>query len=149
MHHITSSPVHNTDLLDVDESDGTTILSHCGNSAISLAASKEEVVLDSVRLMGQGAVSLYPAKPGVVTMANLCGKKDSYRLTYVTCQAVKAEMVFPGIPVKAKLPCSIKTFLDQTADFGTGHHWMISYGDISRQIDYFCKIVGIKSLKIG
>ena len=149
MHHITSSPVHNTDLLDVDETDNTTVLSHCGNSAISLAGSKEEVVLDSVRLMGQGAVSLYPAKPGVVTMANLCGKKDSYRLTYVTCEVVRAEMVFPGIPVKAKLPCSIKTFLDQTAEFGTGHHWMISYGDISRQIDYFCKIVGIKCLKIG
>ncbi len=148
MHHIGSAPVHNTDLLDVNEADRTSVLSHCGNSAISLAGSREDVVLDSVRLMGQGVVSLYPARPGKVTMANLCGKKGSYRLTYCVGQAVKAEMVFPGIPVKVQLPCSIRAFLEQTADFGTGHHWMIGYGDMSGQLRTVCRFLGLKRLHI-
>jgi len=148
MHHIGSAPLHNTDLLDVDHVDNTCVLSHCGNSAISLAGGKEDVTLDSVRLMGQGAVSLYPAGPGEITMANLCGKKNSYRLTYAIGQAVEAEMVFPGIPVKVKLPCTIKVFLEQTAQFGTGHHWMIAYGNMGRQLEYVCQIQGIKMLKI-
>ena len=148
MHHIGSAPVHNTDLLDVDETDNSCVLSHCGNSAISLAGSKDDVTLDSVRLTGQGAVSLYPARPGKVTMANLCGKKDSYRLTYIAAEAIEAEMVFPGIPVKAKLSCSIKAFLEQTANFGTGHHWMIAYGSMSRQLEYIGQILGIKTLEI-
>jgi L-fucose isomerase-like protein len=148
MHHIGSAPVHNTDLLDVDEKQRTAVLSHCGNSAISLADGKDEVTLDSVRLMGQGVVSLYRARCGEVTMANLCGKKGTYRLTYATAQAVEAEIVFPGIPVKVELPCSTKSFLEQTADFGTGHHWMIAYGDMSEQLHYVCKMLGIEMLRI-
>jgi len=148
MHHMGNGPMHNTDLLDVDESDRTSVLSHCGNSAISLAASKDDVTLDSVRLMGQGVVSLYPARSGEVTMANLCGKIDSYRLTYTVGRAVEAEMVFPGIPVKVELPCSIKSFLERTADFGTGHHWMIGYGDISKQLEYVCRMIGVDVMRI-
>ena len=148
MHHIGSAPVHNTDLLDVDEKQRTAVFSHCGNSAISLADGKDEVTLDSVRLMGQGVVSLYRARCGEVTMANLCGKKGTYRLTYATAQAVEAEMVFPGIPVKVELPCSTSSFLEQTADFGTGHHWMIAYGDMSEQLQYVCKMLGIGMLRI-
>jgi L-fucose isomerase-like protein len=148
MHNIGSAPVHNTDLLDIDEKRRTAVFSHCGNSAISLADDKDEVTLDSVRLMGQGVVSLYRAKCGEVTMANLCGKKGTYRLTYATAKAVEAEMVFPGIPVKVELPCSTKSFLEQTADFGTGHHWMIAYGDMSEQLQYVCKMLGIGMLRI-
>jgi L-fucose isomerase-like protein len=148
MHHIGQAPVHNTDLLDVNEVDRTSILSHCGNSAISLAGARDDVVLDSVRFMGKGVVSRYPARPGKVTMANLCGKKGSYRLTYCVGQAVKAEMVFPGIPVKVQLPCSIRAFLEQTADFGTGHHWMIGYGDMSGQLQTVCRFLGLKRLQI-
>ncbi|MBN2375129.1 MAG: hypothetical protein JXD22_01915 [Sedimentisphaerales bacterium] len=149
MHHIGSSPLHNTDLLDVDNTNDTCVLSHCGNSAVSLAGNKDDITLDSVRLMGQGAVSLYPGRPGEVTMANLCGKKDSYRLTYAVGEAVETEMVFPGIPVKVKLPCSIKAFLEQTAEVGTGHHWMIAYGNLSRQLEYVCKIINIKSVEVN
>jgi len=148
MHHMGSAPIHNTDLLDVNEQDRTCVLSHCGNSAISLAAQKEDITLDSVRLMGQGVVSLYPARPGEVTMANLCGKKGSYRLTYTVGQAVEAEMVFPGIPVKFQLPCTIKSFLDKTAEFGTGHHWMIAYGNLERQLEYICSLTNVTILKI-
>ncbi len=148
MHHIGSAPVHNTDLLDVNEKDNTCVLSHCGNSAISLAATKEDVTLDSVRLMGQGVVSLYPARPGEMTMANLCGKKGSYRLSYAVGQAVEAEMVFPGIPVKFQLPCSVKEFLGKTADFGAGHHWMFAYGNLARRLEYICYLTNIKWLNI-
>jgi L-fucose isomerase-like protein len=149
MHHIGQAPVHNTDLLDVNEVDRTSILSHCGNSAISLAGARDDVVLDSVRLMGKGVVSLYPARPGKVTMANLCGKKGSYRLTYCVGHAVEAAMVFPGIPVKVQLPCSIRAFLDQTADFGTGHHWMIGYGQMDRQLRTACQMLGVRLLQIA
>ena len=82
-------------------------------------------------------------------MANLCGRKDTYRVTWLVAEAVEATLVFPGIPVKVKLPCSVKEFLDATADFGTGHHWMICYGDISRQLGDISQMLGISSLQIG
>jgi len=113
-----------------------------------LAAKKEEITLDSVRLMGQGVVSVYPARPGEITIANLCGRKGSYRLTYGVGRAVDAEMVFPGIPVKFQLPCTSKVFLRKTAEFGTGHHWMAAYGNLGRPLEQLGKWMNLKMLKI-
>ena len=147
MHHIGGDALHNTDLLDLDASSGTGIFSHCGNSALCLAGARQDITLDSVRLMGQGAVSLYPAKPGQVTFANLCGNKGTYRLTYGVGEAVQTGMVFPGIPVKIKLPVAVSSFLEKTAQFGTGHHWMIAYGDMSKSLKHICEIKKISSLE--
>ena len=147
MHNIGGDPLHNTDLLDLDASAGTGIFSHCGNSAVCLAGSPQDITLDSVRLMGQGAVSLYPATPGRVTFANLCGNKGTYRVTYGVGEAVQTGMVFPGIPVKIKLPVTVESFLEKTAKFGTGHHWMIAYGDMSESLKYICEIKNIPSLE--
>jgi hypothetical protein len=99
--------------------------------------------------MGQGAVSLYPAKPGQATFANLCGNKGTYRLTYGVGEAVEAQMVFPGIPVKLKLPLGRQAFLEKTARFGTGHHWMIAYGDLSESLGHICRMKNIKELNFA
>lgn len=148
MYCIGGTALHNTDLLDLDMSTNTGIFSHCGNSALCLAESRQEIFLDSVRLMGQGVVSLYPAKPGQVTFVNLCGNKGTYRLTYGVGEAVQTEMVFPGIPVNIKLPLTVNLFLEKTAHFGTGHHWLIAYGDISKSLDHICEIKKLYSLKL-
>ena len=148
MHHLSNSPVHNTDLLDLDATTRCAVCSHCGNSALSMAENKEDIVIDSVRLMGRGAASLYPAKPGQVTFANLCGNKSNYRLTYGVGQAREAEMVFPGIPVNLELPISVDKFFEQTAEFGTGHHWMIVYGDIGKQLATLGNYLNINKLEL-
>ena len=148
MHNIGGSPLHDTDLLDLDASAGTGIFSHCGNGALCLAGQRGDITLDSVRLMGQGAVSLYPAKPGLVTFANLCGNKGTYRLTYGVGEAVETAMVFPGIPVKIKLPIAVDAFLKKTTQFGTGHHWMIAYGDMSGSLRHICEMKKISSLEL-
>ena len=149
MHHLSGGPVHNTDLLDVDEADRTMVLSHCGNSAISLAACRDDVALEPVRLMGQGVVSQYPGRPGRVTYANLVGRKGTYRLTYGLAEALEAEMVFPGIPMKLQTPLSIEQFLGRTADFGSGHHWMIAYGDLRHGLECLAKMCGLRTLHLS
>ncbi len=149
MHHLAGEPVHNTDLLDVNEQDRTMVLSHCGNSAICLAAGKDQIALESVRLMGQGVVSQYPGRPGPVTFANLCGRKGTYRLTYGRAEAVATEMVFPGIPMKLRIDTPIDEFLSRTADFGTGHHWMIAYGDLTRPLAHAASLLDIDALPLA
>jgi L-arabinose isomerase len=137
-------PVHNTDFLFADASDNTCTMSHCGNSAVSLAARRNDVTIAPVRLMDRGAVTLYPAAPGRVTIANLCGVRGSYRLMVYTGEAVPTEMTFPGIPVKVRLDVPVQQFLDETAEFGAGHHWMVAYGDLKESLAVFAKQTGLR-----
>ena len=146
MHLMSGRPVHNTDFLTADLTDNTCTFSHCGNSAICLAADEADVALEHVRLMDQGVVTRYPGAPGRVTLANLCGTKDTYRMTYYTGEAVPTEMTFPGIPVKVRLDVPAAQFLRDTAAFGAGHHWMIAYGDLSKPLAAFAEFAGLKTL---
>lgn len=139
--------MHNTDLLDVNETDRTCILSHCGNSSILLAGSKDKILLDSVRLMGKGVVSLYPAARQGHDGESL--RKERFVSTDLLCRpGSRNGDGISGIPVKVQLPCSIRSFLGQTADFGTGHHWMIAYGDMSGQFRAVTRFLGLKRLQI-
>ena len=145
MHLMSGGPIHNTDLLFADPTDDTCTMSHCGNSAISLARSARDVSLEPVRLMDQGVVASYTGAPGRVTIANLCGRKGTYRLTHYTGQAVPTDMTFPGIPVKVKLEVTVEQFLRDTAAFGTGHHWMVAYGDLSEPLQTFARLTRLKT----
>ncbi len=144
MHLMSGRPVHNTDLLFADEHDNTCTMSHCGSSAISLAGDPKSVRLERVRLMEHGVAAHYSGVPGRVTLANLCGRKGTYRLTRYTGEAVPTGMVFPGIPVKVRLDVPLEQFLTETADFGTGHHWMVAYGDLSRPLQQFARMTRLK-----
>ncbi|HOZ46805.1 MAG TPA: hypothetical protein PLO37_02635 [Candidatus Hydrogenedentes bacterium] len=146
MQLLSGRPVHNTDFLFAHEDENACTMSHCGNSAISLAANEGEVALEHVRLMDRGVVTRYTGASGPVTLANLCGAKDTYRLAYYTGEAVATDMTFPGIPVKVRLDTPVEQFLEETADFGAGHHWMVAYGDLAPGLDAFAEITGLHTL---
>jgi hypothetical protein len=71
---------------------------------------------------------LFPSKQGKITMANLVGKKGTYRMSVLEGEAVPTELVFPVNPIKINLPLSINDFLDIMEKFGIGYHWFIAYG---------------------
>jgi L-arabinose isomerase len=146
MQLISGGPVHNNDLLFADTIENACTLSHCGNSAISLAAQEPGVRLEHVRLMDQGVVTIYPGAPGRVTLANLCGRKGTYRLACYAGEAIPTEMVFPGIPVKVRLDVPVDAFLKDTAAFGAGHHWMIAYGDVSASLARFAELTHLRTI---
>jgi len=144
LHQLTGEPVHNTDVLAVYEEDNSVLLSHCGSGAFSLAEKQEDIVLGPVRLANRGVCVLFPSKTGKVTMVNLVGRMDTYRMCVVVGEAIPTEMVFPGNPIRVRIPVTIEEFLDVVADEGFGHHWMIGYGNVSRELVELGSLVGIK-----
>jgi len=137
------SPVHNTDLLADDVTDNTIVFSHCGSGAFCLAACREDIVLDSCRLMNVGVTAQYPGRPERVTLVNLVGPAGDYRLGIVGGQAVETELVFPGNPVKVQLDVPVGEFLEEVCEIGLGHHWMIAPGDVIAQLQEFGRLAGI------
>ncbi len=149
LHELTGSPVHNTDLLSVYEENHSSVYSHCGSGAFSLAEKKEDIALEPVRLANEGLCVLFPGRPGKVTLVNLVGRKGTYRMSIVKGEAVRTELVFPGNPVKVVLPVSVDEFLETVAREGIGHHWMVGYGDVSSELVQLGQLLGIKTVLIA
>lgn len=144
LHGLTGMPVHNTDLLYPDDVLNTILFSHCGSGGFSIAGSREEIHLAPVRLAGSGVCVLFPAKAGKVTLVNLTGRKGTFRMSVMTGESVECGMEFPGNPLKVRFDRNVKDICRQIAKEGTGHHWMAGYGDVSRELEIFCGMSGIK-----
>jgi L-fucose isomerase-like protein len=148
LHLLTKVPVHNTDLLAVYLEDNSIVFSHCGSGAFSLAEEKKKINLSPVRLANKGVCVLFPAKPGEVTLVNLVGRKETYRMCIVEGEAMRTEMVFAGNPIRVKFTMPINKFLNIIAENGFGHHWMIGYGNVKEELEDFCKLVGLRYVSI-
>jgi len=148
LYSLTGIPVHNTDLLAIYPEDNSIIFSHCGSGAFSLAENKDKISLSPVRLARKGVCVLFPAKPGKVTLINLVGRKDTYRMCIMEGEAVKIKMVFAGNPIKVKLSVPVNEFLEIVAENGFGHHWMIGYGEVKEELKDFCKLVELRYVSI-
>lgn len=148
LYELTGSPVHNTDILHPDPAANTLLFSHCGSGGFSLAASKQEIELAPVRLADSGVCTLFTAKPGTVTLANLVGRGGTMRMSVMTGEAVPCTMEFPGNPLKVRFNKNVLDMNEEIAENGIGHHWMAGYGDVSRELELFCRMKGIRFIKV-
>jgi L-fucose isomerase-like protein len=149
LHELTGKSVNNTDFLEVYSDDNTAVFSHCGSTGFSLAQSMKDISFKPIRLAEEGLCVLFPTKPGNVTLVNLVGRKGTFRMCIVKAEAIKTDLVFPGNPTRIRLPVPTDEFLKIIAREGIGHHWMIGYGDVSRELTEFADLVGIKAINIG
>jgi L-arabinose isomerase len=111
-----------------------------------LAESKLDVEIKNVRLAKSGCCITFPSKPGIVTMANLLGRKGTYRMAIIVGEALSTTMVFPGNPIKIELPFPIDLFLDLVETGGFGHHWVVAYGDISEELEKLGELMDLDVL---
>jgi L-fucose isomerase-like protein len=140
---LSGSPFHNIDPLYFYEDNNTLLGSHCGCGSFNLTNLSNQIELANVRLANKGLCVLFPSKPGKVTMANLVGRKGTYRLSIIEAEALQTEMVFPGNPIKLKLSLSINAFLDKVEKFGIGHHWIIVYGNYIEELKILSSLLNI------
>jgi len=148
LYELTGSPVHNTDLLAVYKEDNSILFSHCGSGGFSLAERMEDIELGPVRLAHKGVCVLFTAKPGKVTLVNLVGRENTYRMCVVEGEAVHTEMVFPGNPIRVKIPIDVNAFLKVIAREGFGHHWMIGYGNVGTELKHLASLTKVKIVSI-
>ncbi len=148
--------VHNTDLLDpipageqANVARCDIVFSHCGSGGFSLAADRTQIRLAPVRLMNQGCCCLFPARPGRVTLLNLVPTLPGYRMGVLYGEAVEAEMVFPGNPLRVRFDVALQALLGWIAQQGLGHHWMAAYGDWRAELRHLCALTGCEYLTVG
>ncbi len=140
--------INNTDLLYPDPEANTILFSHCGSSGFSLADARG-ITLAPVRLMETGVCALFLPKTGVVTLAGLVGHGEKLRMSVMTGEAIETGMEFPGNPVKVKFDTPVLDICREIAEKGCGHHWMAAYGDVSAQLEEYCRSHGVIYRRLG
>ena len=138
---LTTEPTHHTDWLEPLE-DETVVLTHCGSGSFSLAEKPDEIALAPVRLMDQGVCALFTSKTGPVTLLNLMPLGDGYQVAVLEGEAVSTEMVFPGNPLRVRLPHAMPDVLDWIHNEGIGHHWAAGYGHVGAEVRVWAGMVG-------
>ncbi|MHA1682230.1 MAG: hypothetical protein ACTSUE_14935 [Promethearchaeota archaeon] len=128
MQELSGHPVNHIDLLDADPGRGTIVGGHCGSCSPYIAGG-EKMLVEPVRLAGGGACVQFPAKPGKVVLANLVGRKGTYRACILKGEALPVKLVFPGNPIEILLEKSVENFLSTVTREGLGHHWIVAYGN--------------------
>ena len=87
--------------------------------------------------------SMFIPKTGKVTLADLVGHGDKLRMSVIVGEAVETAMDFPGNPHRVKFDIPVLELCERIAKLGCGHHWMIGYGDVSRELEAYCKERGV------
>jgi L-arabinose isomerase len=130
-------------LLHIYPNDQAILLSHCGNGSFHIARGYSDIELQSVRLADKGLCVLFPAKPGPMTLINLLGRRNTYRMCILEGDSIETTMEFAGNPLKFRLPMSTDDFLEMVKQNGFGHHWIGGYGKFCRELELLCKIAGL------
>lgn len=146
LYELSGQPVNNTDYLYHDEEKNTILFGHCGSSGFSIAGS--EIELAPVRLAESGVCSRFVPKTGTVTLVNICGHGEKFRMAVMVGEATACGMEFPGNPSVVRFEKKVEEINEEIMKNGIGHHWMIGYGDFREELARFCKIKGIKHYEI-
>lgn len=143
MKEVTGQCVNNTDILNPLPEENEIIFAHCGSSGFSIAPDADEVHLAPVRIMDTGVCSLFRPKPGTVTAADLVGHGDSLRMSVMTGEAVDKEYMFPGNQACIRFERNVVDICRDVIDKACGHHWMVGYGDVRKELKEYCEAHGI------
>jgi L-fucose isomerase-like protein len=138
---LTGKPTHNTDWLD-PLADGSVIFTHCGSGSYTLADPTQRITLAPVRLACTGVCSLFPARPGPVTLLNLLPSGAGYQMAVMEGEALPTGMVFPGNPLRVQFATPTAHIIDWIHAEGVGHHWMAGYGHVAAELQALARMVG-------
>lgn len=137
--------VHNTDIVTVIPEKNHIVCSHCGCASLSLAHSRDEILLKPNVMVGNcGSCVLFRCREGEVTLINLVGRENTYRMCVLHGRAVAEHTQFEGNPMTVEFEKDITLLLENIATEGYGHHWMITYGDWRSELFRWAKLINIK-----
>ena len=139
--HIASKPVFFNDPT-VNEKDGTLILAHCTSPTKMLGYDKPQLKYE-VRTHHESNYGATP-KPfyekGLVTIAGLSFNLD--KMIIITGEVVGS----PRLRIcRAQVEVKVKDATKILEDW-QGFHWVMVYGDYTRELTHLCKITGIKPI---
>ncbi|MEM5470535.1 hypothetical protein WNZ14_02255 [Hoeflea sp. AS60] len=136
-------PVFLVDLVDMDESDDTGVVWHCGQAPISMA---DPDVAARATIHTNRKMPLlfeFPLKPGPVTFVRLSQARGRQSLVIARGEVLKRAMAFTGTSGVVKFERPAREMLKRVIDSGLEHHMALAYGDHVAALESFAAAAGL------
>lgn len=129
LQELANEPVWMADLVDVDASDDTAVLWHCGLAPLSMCDPEvqAEATIHTNRKMP--LLHQFPLKPGRVTLARLSQAKNEKKLMIAGAEVLRAPMAFTGTSGVIRFDKGVAEVCATIMDEGLEHHFSLAYGD--------------------
>lgn len=129
LQELAGEPVWMADLVDVDESDNTAVLWHCGLAPLSMCdpEAQAEATIHTNRKMP--LLHQFPLKPGRVTLARLSQAKNEKKLMIAGAEVLRAPMAFTGTSGVIRFDKRVDEVCTTIMGEGLEHHFALAYGD--------------------
>ena len=126
---VSKSEVFLTDIVDINNSDNTGVLWHCGQAPISMCDPDfiPRATVHTNRKMP--LLFEFPLKEGEVTMMRISKGLGKLKMVISSGTILKRDMAFTGTSGVIKFHNSSEIFLNNLIETGLEHHMAITYGN--------------------
>ncbi len=126
---IAQAPSWMADLVDVDESDDTAVLWHCGLAPISMCDPKSDARATVHTNRRKPLLHEFPLRPGRITIARLSTARNANLLISAGAEVLHAPKSFTGTSGVIRFDRPAGDVLGTIMDQALEHHYSLVYGD--------------------
>ena len=129
LQEVAQAPVFLTDLVDMDTSDDTGVVWHCGQAPLSMRdpEAQPHATIHTNRKMP--LLFEFPLKPGRVTLMRLSRAHGETKMVLAGAEMLKRPMAFTGTSGTLRFDGGTAQALDGIIASGLEHHMALAYGD--------------------
>ena len=127
------------------------VLWHCGAAPCSLRKEGfKSGLTNSSTVVRCGVTHEFPLKPGRITLARLGETRDGsrFRMFIATGTGLDTDLFVRGNPLKVKFDAGCEKIHDTIFNQGFEHHFSMAYGDISKELLDYCRIMDIEPVLV-
>lgn len=126
---LADEPAWLVDIVDMDSSDDTGVLWHCGSAPLSMCDPqfKPESQIHTNRKMP--LLAQFPLKPGRITIARITQARNMTRMIVGGGEVVRAPISFTGTSAVVRIDGGTEAAMRGLLDHALEHHVAIVYGD--------------------
>lgn len=148
LQEIAGAPVFLADLVDLDDSDDTGVVWHCGQAPLSMA--DPDAIAEATIHTNRKMPLLYefPLRPGPVTFARLSQARGHESLVIAGGEMLKRPKAFTGTSGTVRFSRPAAEMLDRVMASGLEHHMALAYGDHAAALEDFASAAGLPVLHL-
>ncbi len=127
---------------------------HCGAAPCKLCKENYESCLRKSSIIDGGDVKglthEFPLRAGRVTLTRLGEVRDGtgFRMLIATGDGIDTDLFVRGNPLKIRFDAGCDKLREVIIGQGFEHHFSLAYGDISRELQHFCKLMDIEPVVV-
>lgn len=135
------------DLSQVDLNEDFALMWHCGVAPCNLWDGKCVRSLDTYFAGGRGVTADFVMRDGDVSILRIDSAQGDYRLFIQKGVGYSMDKLLKGTYVKVRFENHIKEVLDKVIYNGVAHHVSLVYGDYTKPLEIFAKIMDWEVIK--